>query len=319
MSQKPKLFIAESLDFNKDVLEMLKEYSEVITNDVYNEFNLSSILTDNDIFWFRLGYKIDEKVLNKSSKCRTLVTPVTGLDHIDENLCNELGVEIISLRGESEFLKEVRATAEMTLALTLALLRNLIPANNSVLDGEWDRDEFRGREVYKKNVGIIGVGRLGKISAEYFKALGANVTGYDPREDFPDNINRADSLKSLVENSDIVLLHLKLDETTINLIDKVELSWFKKGAILINTSRGGVLNEDALLDVLKSEKLAGAALDVIKGENEILDDNALIKYAKENSNLLITPHIGGNTFESFEKTERFIAEKLIQRIKSIYV
>ena len=317
MSQKPKLFLAESLDFNKDVLILLKEHAEVITNDK-TEINLPTILLENDIFWFRLGHKIDKEVLNESSRCRILVTPVTGLDHVDENLCNELGVEIISLRGESEFLKEVRATAEMTLALTLALLRNLIPARNSVLEGVWNRDKFRGSEVYKKNVGIIGVGRLGKITAEYFKALGANVKGYDPREDFPDNIDRADSLKGLLETSDIVLLHLKLDESTENLISEEEFDWFKDGSILINTSRGGVLDEHALLDALKSKKLSGAALDVIKGENEIQDDNALIKYAKENSNLIITPHIGGNTYESFEKTERFIADKLIQRIKSFY-
>lgn len=317
MSQKPKLFIAESLDFDKDVLELLREHAEVITKDK-TEIDLSTLLSENDIFWFRLGYKIDEKVLNQSTRCRILVTPVTGLDHIDEKLCGELGMEIVSLKGESEFLREVRATAEMTLALTLALLRNLIPASNSVLEGEWNRDKFRGQEVYKKNVGIIGIGRLGKITAEYFKALGANVTGYDPREDFPNNINRADTLKSLLESSDIVLLHLKLDERTSNLLGKEEFMWFKDGSILINTSRGGVLNEEALIGALKSKKLAGAALDVIKGENEIKDENILIKYAKDNSNLIITPHIGGNTFESFEKTERFIAEKLIQRIKSIY-
>src|SRR5690606_16036124 len=112
--------------------------------------------------------------------------------------------------------------------------------------------QFRGTEIYGKNVGVIGVGRLGRITADYFNAFGANVAGYDIRDDFPENIKRVSEINKLVENSDIVTVHVSYNESTSRLIGKEVLNTFKKDAVLINTSRGDVIDEEALLDGLKN-------------------------------------------------------------------
>src|SRR5690606_18326010 len=163
-------YLAETADFSPNVLSLIKEKFEV-TNFSKNT-PLGKILDNVDIFWFRLGYKIDQKVLSKHSKCKYLVTPVTGIDHIDEEYCNELAIKIICLKGESEFLKSIRATAELTIALNLALIRNLVDAIIDTRNSEWRRDRFRGGELFQKKVGIIGFGRLGRIVAGYYKTFG---------------------------------------------------------------------------------------------------------------------------------------------------
>jgi D-3-phosphoglycerate dehydrogenase len=266
-----------------------------------------------DIFWFRLAYKIDSQVLSEKTKCKYLITPVTGIDHIDESLCEKLGIKIICLRGEYEFLNEVRATAEHTILLTLALLRNLVPSVNHVNNFQWLRDLFRGSELYKKNVGIIGLGRLGRIVADYFHAFGCNIFYYDIEEKNAP-YKKIDTPDQLVQNSDIISIHIPYNKMNHHFISDTLLSRFKKNSILINTSRGGVIDGVDLLQQLKNKNIQGAALDVLEGEPDI-EKNKLIAFAKKNHNLIITPHIGGNTFESFEKTEHFIYEKLINSIE----
>lgn len=311
---KLKLYIAEKEDFSEQVLQLLNEKFEVV--DFEKNLTIKDILKVVDVFWFRLGHKINHEVLNKESKCRYLVTPVTGIDHIDEKLCNELGIDIICLRGEYEFLNKIRATAELTIALTLSLLRNINDASQHTKDGLWQRGLFRGSELYEKKVGIIGYGRLGKICGDYFLAFGCEVIYFDIEEknaSMP--TKRYENLFDLLKESDVVSIHLSLNDNTRNFINKECFNHMKINSILINTSRGGIIDESAMLVALKSKKIKGAALDVLQGEPEI-KNHPLIEYSKRNNNLIITPHIGGNTYESFEKTEKFIAEKLIKAVSS---
>lgn len=276
--------------------------------------SLLQILSEVDIFWFRLKHKIDKTVLSKLSRCKYLVTPVTGLDHIDVELCDSLGVKIICLQGENEFLSEVRATAEHTIGLALLLMRKYKDAIDHTLEGNWRRDLFRGNEFYGKTVGIIGYGRLGKITGDYFKSFGCNIGFFDIREKkHSQDVKKYHDLDSLLEASDIVSIHVPLDESTRGLLDATSFEKMKKEAIIINTSRGAVIDEDALLNALDNSEISGAALDVLEGE-PVIDDNKLLKYARLRSNLVITPHIGGNTYESFSKTEEFIAKKLLAAV-----
>lgn len=255
-------------------------------------------------------------MLGESPRCRILAVPTTGLDHIDLEACRAKDVRVISLRGEVEFLKNVRATAELTLALTLALLRRIPAAASSVLTGLWDRDSFRGREIYERTVGIVGVGRLGAITAGYFRALGAKVIGYDPRSDFPhDAAERVTNLNQLLQQSDVVCVMVKYEPATHHLLAAPQFAEIKSGAVLVNTSRGGIVDETALQAALESGRLAGAALDVLQGEPNVTAAHPLVRYAQSHSNVLIVPHIGGNTFESFEKTEIFIAERVVQAMR----
>lgn len=315
MQEKMKILIAEPMDFSQEVIERLREYAEVDVRAV-EESDLEKVLKVYDVFWFRLGWKINDSILNAGSRCKVLATPVTGIDHIDENLCKKLDVKIVCLRGEKEFLREVRATAEMTIALAMAVMRHIPDAEQSVKKGIWNRDLFRGNELYKKTVGIIGFGRLGKIVADLCLAFGMKVLAYDVEAGCQhDKVEFTDTLEELVSRSDLISIHINYNEKTHHIIDESVFRLCKPNAYLVNTSRGGIVDEAAMLKALEQGWLKGAGLDVLQGEHEIDERHPLIQYAQKNRNLLIVPHIGGNTYESFEKTEHFIADKIIEIIQ----
>jgi D-3-phosphoglycerate dehydrogenase len=304
-----RILIAEPEDFSARARQSLETVAHVDLIE-WSTRDLPRAFEEYDAVWIRLGYRITREDLAGSLRCRYLVCAVTGLDHIDLEACADHDIEVLSLRGETDFLRGRRATAEMTLALALALIRRIPAASSAVLNGGWDRDRFRGHELFGKTAAIIGVGRLGSIVAGYLQALGMSVIGYDVRSDFPEGVQRASSLQELLSTADLVTVHVGLDESTRGLIGHEELASMRPGAVLINTSRGAVIDERALLTALTSGGIAGAALDVIDGEPDV-GTNALVAYARTNENLLIVPHIGGCTVESFDATERFLADKLL--------
>ncbi len=308
-----KILIAEPEDFSQEVIAQLREYGEVDVRAVAPA-EVKQALRDYDVFWFRLGWPIDAAVLDEGSRCRILATPVTGIDHIDEDLCARLGVKIVCLRGERAFLRSVRATAELTLGLAIGVMRHLPAAANDVNDGRWVRDDFRGHELYERTAGVIGCGRLGNIVAGYLLALGMQVYTYDPRPEaeVPPGVMRLGSLREVLAVSDLVTLHVNYHTGTHDLIGADEFAACKPGATLVNTSRGGLISEPALLAALKSGQLAAAALDVVADERSFRAEHPLADYARNNRNLLLSPHIGGNTYESFRRTEGFIASKVIE-------
>lgn len=307
-----KIRIAEDIDFNPDVIEFLRTFAHVDVRGC-EQSEISSILQEYDVFWFRLGFRIGKEELVENSRCSILATPVTGIDHIDEKACLDQGLKIICLRTEREFLRKVRATAELTIALTFDLLRHTSPAQQDTLKGNWRRDLFRGEEIFEKKVGIVGYGRLGAITARFFEALGAEVlyTDIHPVEEAKKH-SFIDNLEDLIRISDIVSVHVNYNKDTHHLFDESVFKAFTGKQYLINTSRGGILSEDALLRALKEGRVKGAALDVIQNEHQFSGANPLVEYAQKNKNLIITPHIGGNTYESFSKTEWFIAERIKQ-------
>jgi D-3-phosphoglycerate dehydrogenase len=314
---KPRVLIAEPLDFAEQAIAILNQAATADLRAV-DRFDLRAAFQEYDVVWIRLANRITAEVLGPRPRTRVLVSPTTGLDHIDLDACRERGIRVVSLQGEFEFLKNVRATAEMTLALTLALLRRLPAAVHSVSSGDWNRDRFRGGEVFDKTVGIVGVGRLGTIVARYFRTLGAEVIGYDPRPDFPYEVaRRVDRLPELLAQSDIVCILMKYDETTRHLFAAAEFAAMKEGAVLVNTSRGGVIDEKALLAALERGKPAAAALDVLEGEPNITAEHPLVAYARTHENVLITPHIGGNTLESLQKAETFLAGRVVAALDAL--
>ena len=307
---KIKIRIAEEKDFHYGVLNFLKQYAEVEIASCSVD-DLPHIFDTYDVFWFRLGFKIDQKLIAKSKRVKVIATPVTGINHIDEEACNKKGIQIACLRGEYQFLKEVRATAEHTIALTFALMRLIGPAMRDTIQGKWRRDQFRGNELYQKKVGIVGLGRLGKITASYFHAFGCEVFYYDIRDVNSENAQRVFSLQEIAK-CDIVSLHVNYTPQAHHLIND---DFFRKCNPLmcfINTSRGGLVSEESLLNALLGNKIKGAALDVVENEFEFNSQNELVKFAAANNNLILTPHIGGSTYESFEKTEMFIAKKVLR-------
>lgn len=312
-----KVLIAEPERFSPAALTILESVAKVDLIDVRGEA-LARAFSEYDVIWVRLRERITEDVFGVAPRCRVVATATTGLDHIDLVAAERLGVKIISLRGENAFLSEVRATAELTIALTLALLRRIPAAAEAACSGIWDRDRFVGRELCGRTVGIIGVGRLGHLVARYFRAFDAAVVGFDRRSDVEDpNVEMLPDLESLLECSDIVTLHVPLDESTRGLIGAEQLARMKSEAVLVNTSRGPIVDEAALVRAIRSGGIGGAALDVLSAEPNVSADDPVLTLARQSDRLIVVPHIGGKALESMEKTEVFIAQKVVEALGEV--
>ncbi|MCD6221666.1 hypothetical protein J7K25_05870 [bacterium] len=285
---------------------------------LYNHEALISHIPPYHILIPSLKVDVDHLVLDRADSLKIIATPTTGTDHIDLRTAARKGIEIISLKGDYKFLKNVQATAELAWLLVMALLRNFPRALQSVKEGRWESSNFRGHELYGKILGIIGYGRLGKMMSRFAHAFRMKVIAYDPYKKITDPRVKQVTKEELFATADIITIHVPLDEETRGSVGFRELYLMKKGSYLINTSRGDVIDEKALLDVLESGHLSGAALDVLSGErNSNLSNHPLINYARTHSNLLITPHIGGVTFESQSKAFLRIVYKLREKIEHL--
>lgn len=309
---EPQIILAEPAGFPTESLELLRQVGRV-TSCEPTRVALLKAVASAEVLWVRLAHRIDEEIFNAAPALSMIVTATTGLNHIDLEEAKERGIEILSLRGKTDFLKDIRATAEHTMALMLSLLRHIPAATTEVILGGWSRDPYQGTELYGKTIGLVGYGRLGKIVARYLRAFDAKVLVTDPLAaeghiaDGIESVSPAD----LLRNSDIVSLHVNLWEGTHGFFNAQMFDQMKPGALFINTSRGELIDESALLDRLKNGSLGGAALDVLSGENSAgMNEHPLVKYAQSRENLIITPHIGGCTVESMGKAEHFLAKEL---------
>jgi D-3-phosphoglycerate dehydrogenase / 2-oxoglutarate reductase len=315
--KRPRILVAESSGFSSEAATLLRRHGGLVLADL-DRAGLLFAIKEANVLWVRLRHRIDAEVLAAAPGLKIVVTPTTGLNHIDLDEAQRRDVKVLSLQGETEFLKDIRATAEHTVGLILALLRRLPPAVDDVRKGNWDRDRFKGRELYGKTVGIIGYGRLGPIVGKYLRAFDARIFVSDPHaeQETVDPGISAVGLDDLLRGSDIVSLHVSLSDRTQSFFGKEQFSRMKAGAWFINTARGELIDETALLDALRANRLAGAALDVLCDESSNgMTHHPLVAYAREHDNLIITPHIGGCTFESMEKTETFLAGRLLARLK----
>jgi len=233
----------------------------------------------------------------------------TGLDHIGVDYCKEKGIKIISLQGERDFLQDVYATAEHTWALILSLIRKVPFAFDDVKQGNWNREAWQGTELHGKTLGIVGYGRVGQQVAKIAEAFGMNIIRYDKQKPGYNFY----SINTVLQNSDIITVHVPLNEETQHMFGRHEFEMMKPTAYFINTSRGMVVDTKALVDALRLREIAGAAIDVVEGEPQI--PKSIDSYRDDN--FIITPHIAGNTAESREKTQVFIANKIKEFINGI--
>jgi len=304
---------AESKGYCTEARLILNDFAEVDYLDLGSE-GLKSQLKNKayQCLIVRLANYIGKDILDLTSDLKVVATATTGLDHIDMEECDKRHIDVISLRGEASFLRSIHATAEHTWALVLSLIRNLPHAHSNVLKGQWDRDSFIGSELHDKTLGIIGLGRIGSIIAEYAMAFGMDVLVFTRPAEDANGATKLVSLEQLLELSDVISVHLPLNKDTAGFISKQQFLRMQKKPYLVNTARGEIIDDSDLLWALKEGHIKGAALDVLSNEsaNGITIDNPLVKYATKNPNLIITPHIGGATKESMAKTEIFIAENI---------
>jgi D-3-phosphoglycerate dehydrogenase / 2-oxoglutarate reductase len=278
-----------------------------------SQSELAEIIGEYDAALVGLGLSFDCGVLERSGRLRAIATATTGLDHIDVDFARQRNITVLSLRGENEFLNTITGTAELALGLMIDLVRRLPWAFESVKEYQWNREDFKGISLFGKTLGIVGLGRLGTMMARYGHALGMRVIFHDPSQAAVSDYEKVE-FSELLAQSDVISIHVHLKPDTENMFNAAALGRMKPGAFLVNTARGKIVDEAAVLAALKSGRLAGYATDVLADELSFGDENfnrhALVEYAKAHQNLIIVPHIGGMTTDSRIATDVFIAKKL---------
>jgi (S)-sulfolactate dehydrogenase len=251
--------------------------------------------------------RVDDELLASGHDLRVVGRLGVGLDNIDMNRCEQAGVQVISALGENAV-----SVAEYAIGAMLVLVRGVYGMTSSMVAGEWPRQGHAfGHELMGKTLGLVGYGSIARQVATRAAGLGMEVIAHDPfvpADDAAWALVRSVHLESLLATSDVVSVHVPFSDDTRNLIDGRALGRMKPTAILINTSRGGIVDETALADALLDGKLGGAALDVFASEPLGPEPAAVFATVP---NLLLTPHVAGNTRESVDRVARAIVEQVM--------
>jgi D-3-phosphoglycerate dehydrogenase len=318
---KPRLIYYEVLEFQRETLDYMSSFFDIVTLSNPRHDTIG-ILKNASVIFAPMGFVLDKDKIDKCPNLQVIGSPTTGTPHINVDYAEKRNISICSLRNQQSFLSTITPTAELAWGLVLAVTRRIPWAFDSVCAGNWNGRVFgeqTPRMLSAMTLGIIGLGRLGSLVARYGKAFKMNVLYYDPFIS-DDKYTRCNDLYGLAGKCDIVSIHIHLTEKTENLIDSKFLKTMPKGSYIINTARGGIVDEDALLVALQTGHIAGAGLDMLAGEhlpgfNEKLKKHPLVRYAKNHENLVITPKIGGCTVDAWERTERRIVDLIIEELK----
>jgi len=254
--------------------------------------------------------KITKDMIEKATKCQIIARVGVGLDNIDQTAAKEKNIRVINAVEGA-----MNAVAELVIGLMLSLAREIPRADREVRNGNWIKKELMGSELRGKYLGIVGLGNIGKRLGRLARALNMNIIGYDVvpiDEEFSNEVGlmKAD-LGTLLASSDYVSLHVPLLDSTKHLINAEKMSTMKNTSRIINTSRGGVIDEEALYEFLKDGKLGGAALDVFEVEPATSNNLATLP------NFISTPHMGAQTKEAQSLAANVIAEKIIQILRGV--
>ena len=279
--------------FNGDVIEYM-EYDEIL--DVIH-------LYDGMIPNARI--KVDSLLIDKANKLRAIYQPSMGYEHIDYKYCASKDILFNALGLDNIFKEKLWSTAEHTMSLILSLLKNNVHSVNNVKEkGKWDNREYRINDLRNLNVGVIGYGNIGKKVGYLCHCFGAKIAACDPYikdDNFDDFVSKV-SLNELLKNSDLVTIHVPANDETIYLIGESEVKLLNKNSYLINTSRGGIVNEAAIIESLKAGNISGVAFDVLENESPYgVSDQPLVNFSKGRDNVIITPHLGGSSYPYMEK------------------
>ena len=235
---------------------------------------------------------LSDDMVTAAPRLKVVSCASTGADHIARTEIERRKIVVRTLRDSPEIIRNLTPAAELTWALLMACARKLPAALAHVRAGGWDREQFPGLLLKGRRLGLIGCGRIGGWMARYAEAFGMDVIGYDPHaQTWPSGVTRV-SLEDLMKLSDVISVHVPLNQETTGLVSSTLLAMVKPGAIVINTSRGSIVDEAALLKGLESGRVSAAGLDVLGTEPDIAN-HPLLEYARTNENLLITPHCGG--------------------------
>ena len=304
-----KVLITAPIDFLPNKKELL-EKEEVIYAYQASRKEILKLEKENNFSGWVCSpcptYSIDHEMLKSFANLKIVATPSTGSNHIDKVYLRRNNIDFFCLK-DTEIVNQIYASSEYTFTLLMMVLKKCIPAVNSVSEGNWRRseNEFRGFELHNKKIGIVGYGRIGSNLSRYCNAFKMKVYVHDPYVNINDDwVKKFTSLDKLIQEVDILVPCVHLDETTQNLINNKRIFSMKKGSFLINTSRGEVIDENAVIKAIEIGHLAGCGLDVINDEfNTSNKSNKIINASVIHQNLIISPHIAGLTYESEKKAQ----------------
>ena len=244
---------------------------------------------------------IGREVIDAAKNLKVICTASTGTNHIDKIYAAEKGLPILALTEEREVISRISSTAELAFALTLVGLRHVIRSHNAVLNGEWDYTRYVGRQMNFLTIGVIGYGRLGAMYSGYCQAFGSRVLVYDPYKVVDsDELQQVNDLSVILRESDVVAIHVHVTDETLGMMNAACFAQMKRDVLLVNTSRGDIVNEPDLVTFLRANPHARVATDVLADEIRYRPASPLLQYAQDSEQVIITPHIGGMSREAQE-------------------
>ena len=302
-----KIVVTEFMD--APAVDHLRTRGEVVYDPqlVDDPARLKALAADCDALIVRNRTQVRGELLAALTRCRVVGRLGVGLDNIDLAGCEEKGIQVCPATGAN-----ANSVAEYVIAAAMILLRGSYASSDAVAAGQWPRDTLsQGREIAGKTLGLLGFGSIGQLTARLAQAVGMTVRAYDPALQphaaiFGDTGVAASDLDGLIAQSDVISLHMPLLDSTRNFYDADRIRAMKRGAVLINTARGGIVDERAVADALRSGHLGGAALDVFAQEPLLA-----APHFKDCPNLILTPHTAGLTYESNQRVSSLVAEKVL--------
>ncbi|QEK52791.1 phosphoglycerate dehydrogenase [Pedobacter aquae] len=286
---------AQDLGYEVDDLPLIKK-SEVL-----------EILHQYEGLAIRTKFRVDKEVIDAAPNLKFVARAGAGMDNIEVAYADEKNIQLINApEGNSD------AVGEHAIGMLLSLMNNLRKADIEIRNGKWDREGNRGYELKGKTVGIIGYGHMGQSFARKLKGFEIKVLAYDKyKTRFTDDFATEASMEEIVKYADVLSLHIPLTKETRQMVDEEYLRHFRRPIFFINLARGEIVNTQAVLHAIKEGKILGAGLDVLETEKfPALGEQNWYTALSENPKVLLSPHVGGWTFDSYRKISEVLADKL---------
>ncbi|MEA2432545.1 MAG: D-3-phosphoglycerate dehydrogenase / 2-oxoglutarate reductase [Actinomycetota bacterium] len=293
-------------------LERLREHVTVDVKLGLSPEELEATIGDYDALIVRSATKATASVLEKGENLKVVGRAGIGLDNVDVEAATRLGILVVNAPQSN-----VLSAAEHTMALLLAQARNVPQAHAALTSGSWEREKWQGIELHGKTLGIVGLGRVGTLVAQRASAFGMRLVAYDPyvapNRAAQMGVQLVDDIVELAKRADFITIHMPRTPETVGLIGERELAAVKPGVRIVNTARGGLIDEDALVKALEDGRVGGAAIDVFV--DEPVTEHPLFKF----SNVVVTPHLGASTAEAQDKAGLAIAEQVLLALRGEFV
>lgn len=303
-----KVLVSDNLD--KTGIRMIEEEEgiEADVNTGLSPEDLKQIIGNYEALIIRSATKVTDEILQQAKRLKVIGRAGIGLDNVDIPAATKRGIVVMNTPGGN-----IVTTAEHTIAMMMALTRNIPQGTISLKAGRWDKKKLQGREIFNKTLGIIGYGKIGSIVADLARGLKMNVIIYDPyitAEQIEKAGFESTTLDELYRRSDYITVHVPKLKSTTGLLNKKAFEKMKEGVMVINCARGGIIDENDLYVAIVSEKVAGAALDVF--ETEPPGRFPLFELDK----VICTPHLGASTYEAQTNVSMEVADQIIAYLKN---